>query len=153
MSKVVFAMAKLEERSILNTHTRTSSGRWQAPEAAGIMTIRPHCDVWSFGMTMLEVFTLQKPFPEMLSEFQVRSSIEQGLRPKRPQSDWVTDAVWALMQDCWKEPAERPLMEEVHRRLLEAEKDRAENPPTRRFDHPKHDPHAHLNRLHGNIYQ
>lgn len=102
---------------------------------------------------MLEVFTLQRPFPEMLGDFQVRSSIERGLRPKRPQTDWVTDAVWALMQDCWKEPAERPLMEEVHRRLLEAEKDRAENPPTRRFDHPKHDPYAHVNRRHGDIHQ
>ena len=146
LSKIVSSMN--QEREHYDSFTRSSSIRWASPEAMADRTMMPPGDVWSFGMVMVEVFTLQEPFPEYPSELTLNGLIRfNNLRPTRPRTDWVTDGVWALMQSCWKAPDERPKMEEVHRLVLEAEQDRKENPPAVRFDHRKYNRFAHLDSL------
>ena len=135
MSKVVTDIAK--ETGIYDTVTRSPDARWAAPELGltpGSMDQRS--DVWSFGLVMMEVFTLKEPWDKNRANPQV--DVMQGkLRPTRPISDWVTDEVWALMEECYREQAERPTMVEVERRIRLADQERKDNPPSlapSRFD-------------------
>ena len=132
---------KLQKASgIHKTLSRAPSQRWKAPEVGTIPCINPPCDVWSFGMVMLEIFTLKDPFKDFHQNIKSDESVEimvrrqkNPLRPTRPVSDpardWITDDVWALMEHCWKtDPEDRPKMEEVYERLRVAEQFRKENP-------------------------
>jgi hypothetical protein len=114
-----------------DTFTRSAAQRWAAPEAAKDLTPTTYMDVWAFGMTMIEVFSLQEPFCQLRTENEVIEAIAKKRLPNRPQVYWVTDELWALIQDCWNYvPQERPTMDQVYDRLLEAEKYRKEHPPT-----------------------
>ncbi|KAI0093226.1 kinase-like domain-containing protein [Irpex rosettiformis] len=150
-----FQMAKTiktmnSERGVHDSFTRSPSPRWSAPEFLRQTNIGPHCDVWSFGMLMIEVFTLQVPFVKFPNENTLHGVICQSeQRPERPMTDWVTDAVWEVMQGCWKEYDQRPSMDEVYKMVLEAEQHRKEHPPTEKFDHPQYDRFAHLNHRYG----
>ena len=151
LSKVVRMINQEHEQ--YDSFTRSPSIRWTSPETIADRTMMPPGDVWSFAMGMIEVFTLQEPFPECPSELTLSGRIRfRNLRPSRPQTDWVTDGVWRLMERCWKTPDERPKMDEVHKLVLEAEKERNENPPTVRFDHPKYNRFAHLERRYDITY-
>ena len=85
------------------------------------------CDVYSFGMTMLECFTLEEPFSEIKREIHVITKMSKGpLTPMRPETadgvKWITDEVWTLMMDCWDRSAEnRPDMATVAQRMREIE--------------------------------
>ena len=150
LAKTVAIMNK--ERGTFDSFTRSPSIRWTSPECVADRTMTPAGDIWSFAMVMVEVFTLQKPFVEQPSENVLIGMISHGnKRPDRPRTDWVTDAIWELMQDCWKKPDERPEIDEVYRRVAEAEQVRKENPPTARFDHPRYNRFAHLEARYDNF--
>lgn len=103
------------------TLTRQPSPRWLAPELMDqSVTPNTKSDVWSFGMLILEVCTGDVPFAPWKRNEQVMYQVSvNGLRPARPENnDWVTDGVWELMQQCWREPDARPAIMEVHERLL-----------------------------------
>lgn len=125
LSKIVVAMAHdPDESNVYDTLTRSPSVRWAAPELwRSTRRMDDKSDVWSFALAMVEVFTLNIPWPE-----EKQNLCHQEL-PPRPNSDWVTDEVWALMQECGKVREERPKMEEVERRLREAERYRRDNSP------------------------
>lgn len=109
------------------TYTRQASPRWAAPEiTAATSQSHTKSDTWSFGMVMYEVFELKDPFHERKRG---RSSQPpSNVRPERPECDWVTDAVWSIMENCWKyEPEDRPDMGAVKEQLEEAEKARIQN--------------------------
>lgn len=111
-----------------NTHdtfTRSPSQRWKAPELdISNCSVNAKADVWSFGLVMWEVFALQIPWPNIERDAMLQLCVRDGLRPTRPKTDWVTDEVWTLMQECWKDPDERPSMEDVENRLRGAEQSR-----------------------------
>lgn len=131
MAKVVHNIKTTIGSNAADTFTRAPPPRWAAPETIMSVTPAPPADIWSFGMVMLETFTLQVPFPSMVVASGVlkATSIHNRL-PERPESDWVTDAVWGLMNDCWKKtPDERPNIQDVLARIVEAEQYRNDHPP------------------------
>ena len=85
-------------------------------------------DVYSFGMTVLEVrlsfrrrlpetnpcspdlqiLTGRPPFSHRHHDTSVICDIFYGRRPLRPTNPDMTDSIWALIQSCWhQDPAQR----------------------------------------------
>jgi hypothetical protein len=118
------------------TVTRQPSQRWIAPELlSGPKVYDFPCDTWSFAMLMIELFTRQHPYPEYRRDIQVLHVVLSGQQPERPVdnkvgSEWVSDAVWELMENCWEMvPAKRPDMAEVRDRVAEAKVAYVKPPP------------------------
>ncbi|KLO16659.1 kinase-like protein [Schizopora paradoxa] len=88
--------------------------RWMAPELLiGEEIVSPQSDVWSLGMVMLEIFTLDIPFCDLKGYPQVILTLHGQGRPTRPgieaSNRGLTDDIWALMMFCWAQsPHDRP---------------------------------------------
>ncbi|KAF5376993.1 hypothetical protein D9615_007300 [Tricholomella constricta] len=95
--------------------------RWYAPEvivppkelANECNVTTPESDVYSFGMTMLEVYGGKKPYADMRHYSYIHAA-SQGIRPPRPDTEALTDSVWALITACWaQESRHRPQMKTI----------------------------------------
>ena len=83
-------------------------------------------DVWSFGVTMWEIFTYcqEQPLAD-LNEDQVGDNLKHwfhsdgfGLTPRRPTLHQCSKEMFDLIKQCWsREPEERPLFMEIHQFL------------------------------------
>lgn len=80
-------------------------------------------------LNALQVFTTKEPFQHLQywKDRKVREAVLLGSRPPRPGPEitalGLTDAVWALVEDCWaQDPEDRPPMSEVLARLERMEK-------------------------------
>ncbi|KAG6819764.1 hypothetical protein H0H93_008874 [Arthromyces matolae] len=75
----------------------------------------PETDVYSFGMTMLEVLTGVKPWGHIRRPNAVMVEMLSGSqRPRRPQHKAITDPIWKLIELCISvEPHNRPTMKRV----------------------------------------
>ncbi|TDL28706.1 kinase-like protein [Rickenella mellea] len=97
--------------------------RWMAPEHLRKRMARSALpsDIYSFGMTALEIISAEVPFGGMRTK-EILDAISKGDRPQRPSGDaarhGLDDKVWDLFVHCWAQnPASRPTAEEVFRRL------------------------------------
>jgi len=116
-------------QSDFTTANIAGSCRWTAPEVLdppeedeekplGAVLTR-ETDVYAYAMTVLEIYTGKKPFSNRKHDPTVIFDVIKGIRPRRPESSEITDELWALICDCWKEdPRERPSMARVHERLI-----------------------------------
>ncbi|CAE6414072.1 unnamed protein product, partial [Rhizoctonia solani] len=103
-----------------SSNSRLGSIRWVAPE---ILLEEVHkrttqSDVYALGMTMLEIFTGDVPYPECRQDF-----IERGTLPTRPvellKDDERVNIMWHLLLHCWKrEASERPSSGQVFDALV-----------------------------------
>lgn len=98
----------------------SESYRWFAPElcsAPGVLS--PASDVFAYSMTVLELMTGQPPFSHIKRTPEVLIKMQQGERPRRPESPEIIergldDNLWDLLTRCWVEdPAARPSIHEV----------------------------------------
>ena len=83
--------------------------RWMAPEVAQecYAKISNKCDVFSYGMVLYEIYTLELPFGDIPSDVMVCCAIMDGKRPPVPQK--LPPFLHLLLQECWnKEPTQRP---------------------------------------------
>ncbi|CCM02902.1 uncharacterized protein FIBRA_05016 [Fibroporia radiculosa] len=122
-----FGMSKLigdvTETPASATLTSAGSTRWIAPELifdADLASPTLGCDIWSYGMTMLECFTMRPPWGDVKREAHVITIMEKRSKhPTRPEGHTMpTDDVWAVMVACWGwEPHDRMAMGEVASRL------------------------------------
>ncbi|KDQ60410.1 hypothetical protein JAAARDRAFT_56313 [Jaapia argillacea MUCL 33604] len=115
----------------VKTAFTVGSLRWTAPELIRGDTSRPtfESEIYSFGMTLWEVFTGKLPFAELCESvfaFRMLSAAEgerPKIRPKRPNAEdclklGISDEVWQLMTDCWEEnPSARPSLSKIINRL------------------------------------
>ncbi|KAG6330634.1 hypothetical protein ID866_8457 [Astraeus odoratus] len=95
------------------------SWRWLAPENVDSQeyAITHAGDIWAFGMTSLELFTGQNPFPDIQTIQRLVLRILRG-PPERPSDEWtysrMTDDWWELLCSCWQRgPLLRPSMSEL----------------------------------------
>ncbi|EUC58992.1 tyrosine kinase family catalytic domain protein [Rhizoctonia solani AG-3 Rhs1AP] len=107
-----------------SSNTRAGSVRWAAPEILFSETPKrtTQSDVYALGMTMLEVFTREVPYPECRHDFTVFAKVQKGTLPARPldrlKNDEQGDMVWQLLLRCWnREPSERPSSRQVFNSL------------------------------------
>ncbi|KAH9934868.1 kinase-like domain-containing protein, partial [Fomitopsis serialis] len=122
-----FGMAKLEgdvNGTPAKTITGSGTSRWLAPELLiETAPITAACDTWSFGMTMLELFTMHAPWAERTRDAHVVQALANGDIPNRPQNiPELTDDVWGLLLECWdRNPGARPSMSTVTSRRIQKE--------------------------------
>ncbi|KAK7461493.1 hypothetical protein VKT23_008667 [Stygiomarasmius scandens] len=78
------------------------------------LSTTPMSDVYSFGMTMLEVYTGLVPFSHRKFYGGVIYDVVNGIRPPRPSPSAyssLTDEIWEAIQCCWEhKPKHRPTM-------------------------------------------
>ncbi|KAJ7831258.1 kinase-like domain-containing protein [Mycena leptocephala] len=98
----------------------TNSYRWFAPELCigeGVLSFAS--DVYSYGMTVLELFTHEQPYKEVkhANDVLIRACKgEQPLRPSKPDDmdRHLDDELWGLLQRCWAfEPSERLTVQDI----------------------------------------
>ena len=94
---------------------------FMAPEVVIENCYDQSADVFSFAMTLFQIFTNAPPFPRevMTSHFRMMSMIEQGERPQIPPEvpDWIKD----VMEQCWvSDPDMRPPMSDVRSMIRDA---------------------------------
>jgi len=98
------------------THAHgTGSARWLAPELIDLKDedgdeypVTCLSDVYSFGMTVLEIISGRPPFSHRHHDTSVICDVYHGRRPPRPANSEMTDSIWALIQSCWhQEPVQR----------------------------------------------
>ena len=118
-----FGMSK----SLYESHYYTIKGhailpvRWMAKECFyGKFSAKT--DVWAFGVTMWEIFTLAKdiPYEDMDdSEVVADASRREGDRQLLQRSSDCPPEVYDVMMMCWKgEPSDRATFETLHEALL-----------------------------------
>lgn len=104
----------------MTTLTKSGSSRWLAPELIfdDVAVLTRACDVWSFGMTILELFTMHHPWAECKRDSHVIRAMENSV-PARPRDrPELTNEVWAVALECWnRAPGDRPAMSALVSRL------------------------------------
>ncbi|KAK7684972.1 hypothetical protein QCA50_011807 [Cerrena zonata] len=100
--------------------TYGGSVRWMPPELLNeYANAVPNTtsDVYSFACTSVELYTRDRPFPEVPTETEVITQIVNGARPSRPSAlSWKTMSkqLWQLLERCWdRDDDKRPTMKEV----------------------------------------
>ncbi|CAE6507525.1 unnamed protein product [Rhizoctonia solani] len=96
------------------------AGRWAAPERMLAIGAEPtiKADIWSLGMTILEAFTGDAPYPE-LSELHALVAVANGRIPVRPDNfinikAGYGEILWALLLLCFQlVPGNRPSLKSV----------------------------------------
>ncbi|KAL9958174.1 hypothetical protein ACROYT_G035150 [Oculina patagonica] len=117
-----FGMARDVEQE--NIYERKSKGRlpvkWTAYEALLFGRYTTKSDVWSFGVVIYEIFTIGgSPYPRTDSR-KMADLLRRGYRMPKPSH--VDEALYKIMQDCWREdPDDRPTFENLRDELKEME--------------------------------
>ncbi|KAB7500351.1 Vascular endothelial growth factor receptor 1, partial [Armadillidium nasatum] len=86
--------------------------KWMAPEAIEQKIFSTQSDVWSYGVTLWEMFTLgNTPFPGFpLNQF--ATALEKGMRFEKPR--YCNDQIYSLLLHCWRSnPVERPRFNQI----------------------------------------
>jgi len=89
---------------------------WTALEALSRAKFSSASDVWSYGVTLWEIYSLGRTPWEGLSPIEIRDVLMQGERLGRPER-CPTD-VYRVMQSCWEaQVKDRPTFAVVHQRI------------------------------------
>ncbi|KAH8372808.1 hypothetical protein KR009_005169 [Drosophila setifemur] len=81
--------------------------RWYAPESFNLGIFSHASDVWSFGVTIWEMFALGAPPYGEISNVDAIKVVDSGER--LPQPNLCPAYIYAVMQSCWKDrPKDRP---------------------------------------------
>ncbi|KAF9256247.1 kinase-like protein [Marasmius fiardii PR-910] len=123
-----FGLSKMME-DMTNTPFTQSNGvanlyRWFAPEIyIGSGSVSLSSDIYSFAMTVLELFTHQYPYSKIKHPPEVVLVVARKRPPPQPKEARVIergldDDMWKLLIECWDHiPSARPTIEEVLTRL------------------------------------
>ncbi|XP_063714928.1 tyrosine-protein kinase ABL2-like isoform X2 [Symsagittifera roscoffensis] len=87
--------------------------RWYAPQCIYFFTFTSKSDVWSYGVTLWEIFSYGlRPYGNMRSS-EILDMIDRGARLKCPPN--CPPEMYSLMLRCWEyEEADRPTFEEIY---------------------------------------
>jgi serine/threonine protein kinase len=89
---------------------------WLAKETILTAQFSFYSDIWSFGVTMWEIFTGKKPY-EGISTEEIKKRITNNQLLTIPSS--VPEGIAVIMRNCWKEvPLQRPSFDTIHKDLL-----------------------------------
>lgn len=96
-----------DEEEYYRARTGTFPVRWTSPEAMQTMRFSEATDVWSFAVTLIEIFTDGgKPYDGMANAA-VISQVQGGYRAEQPTL--CSDEIYAIILECWMAKAsERP---------------------------------------------
>jgi tRNA A-37 threonylcarbamoyl transferase component Bud32 len=110
------------ESTVMQSNMIAGSPPWMAPEAIKENLIDYKCDVYSFAITMWELAYRSVPWcllTHMQVIYRVCTANERPVLGDREHLDPLPPEFIPLMEECWaSDPAKRPDMATVHRRLL-----------------------------------
>lgn len=88
--------------------------KWYAPESINFGTFSHQSDVWSYGVTLWEMYSFgQLPYGEMSGGEVIRMLEEENKRLERPEA--CPDHTYSLMLQCWDlKPEKRPTFAQLH---------------------------------------
>ncbi|KAB7496543.1 Vascular endothelial growth factor receptor 1, partial [Armadillidium nasatum] len=86
--------------------------KWMAPEAIEQRIFSIQSDVWSYGVTLWEMFTLgNTPFPGFPLNH-LGTALVKGMRLEKPK--YCNDQIYNLLLQCWRsDPVERPRFNKI----------------------------------------
>ncbi|XP_065221597.1 mast/stem cell growth factor receptor kita-like isoform X2 [Planococcus citri] len=74
--------------------------KWMALESIKLRKFSTQSDIWSFGVTMWEIFSLAEiPFPDINTLESLYEILKSGDRLEKPP--FASNELYALMKDCW----------------------------------------------------
>ncbi|KAK3603679.1 hypothetical protein CHS0354_023276 [Potamilus streckersoni] len=92
--------------------------KWYAPECVNYGQFSHASDVWSFGVTLWEMFSFGEPPYGEMKGIEVIQYIESGKRLERPEK--CPPKVYEIMNNCWKKDAkERPTFKYLNQHFEE----------------------------------
>jgi serine/threonine protein kinase len=129
-SKKPTFIAKLTDFGLSRTRQRNCAGLdtvlggsypFLAPEAFRSTPITQSVDVYSFGIMLHEIITLDKPW-HGYEPFQITVAVAvEGKRPHIPATRKVPNSIWSVVRSCWaQEVDKRPEAVEVRESLRSA---------------------------------
>lgn len=114
-------LARLQDtnsKAYVPMHTKIKSGKWTALEALLNDIFTVSSDVWSYGVTIWEIFSYGAEPYENMDGQKLMSHLLEGKRLPKP-SDCL-DNVYHLMQKCWhQKPEFRPSFNQISAMLQE----------------------------------
>ncbi|PRP89557.1 hypothetical protein PROFUN_00821 [Planoprotostelium fungivorum] len=102
------------ENSGARTARRIGPIKWMPPEALRDLIYSHKSDVWSFGVVIWEIVTVDEPYGEM-APVEAALAIVEGRRLHIPETE---ETLQMLMRACWAtEPEHRPNFATINRML------------------------------------
>jgi len=106
-----------DHSTMMTTCVEGGTFRWMSPELLDperfdLAESRPtkESDCYALGMVVYEVLSGRSPFAPNAAPIVIRMVLE-GKRPGRPQGEegkLLTDAIWGMLELCWKaQPSDR----------------------------------------------
>ncbi|PRP82193.1 hypothetical protein PROFUN_10402 [Planoprotostelium fungivorum] len=109
--------ANADPESASQTQTTVGPIKWMAPEAIVNREYSRKSDVFSFGVVIWEILTVQDPFPDLGPVEAAMQVVREGVR-LTPPSDTPED-LSVIMNLSWKtDPQERPTFAQILHKLI-----------------------------------
>ncbi|KAG8893434.1 hypothetical protein FRC01_013594 [Tulasnella sp. 417] len=138
-----FSLSKEITEDTMRTNSNNNSGlfRWWAPEALQNQGLSEQSDIWSFGMTALEILSGALPYKDDNCALAARDAIIDHILPEPEDYDKeiATENEWALMRRCWEAYGSRPDIGDVASVLREERIKKGWNPDAPPPDHTLYD--------------
>ncbi|TKY53468.1 Serine/threonine-protein kinase CTR1 [Spatholobus suberectus] len=102
-----FGLSRTKANTFLSSKTAAGTPEWMAPEVIRGELSNEKCDIFSFGVILWELVTLQQPWRQLNPSQVVAAVGFMGKRLEIPRH--VNPEVAALIELCWAtEPSRRP---------------------------------------------
>ncbi|XWS33041.1 hypothetical protein CRYUN_Cryun22dG0043600 [Craigia yunnanensis] len=111
-----FGLSRIMASRPMRDSASAGTPEWMAPELIRNEPFTEKCDIFSLGVIMWELCTLNRPWEGVPPERVVYTVANEGSRLEIPEGP-----LGRLISDCWAEPEERPSCEEILSRLLDCE--------------------------------
>ncbi|KAK8464116.1 hypothetical protein PHAVU_011G133650 [Phaseolus vulgaris] len=109
-----FGLSRIIEDSPMRDSLSAGTPEWMAPELVRNEPFTEKCDIFSLGVIMWELCTLNRPWEGVPPERVVYTVANEGSRLDIPEGP-----LGRLISECWAEPHERPSCEEILSRLVD----------------------------------
>ncbi|KAK2434493.1 serine/threonine-protein kinase EDR1 [Trifolium repens] len=111
-----FGLSRIITDSPMRDSSSAGTPEWMAPELIRNEPFTEKCDIFSLGVIMWELCTLNRPWEGVPPERVVYTVANEGSRLEIPEGP-----LGRLISECWAEPNERPSCEEILSRLVDIE--------------------------------
>ncbi|KAK9075552.1 hypothetical protein SSX86_003877 [Deinandra increscens subsp. villosa] len=111
-----FGLSRMMTESPIKESSSAGTPEWMAPELIRNEPFTEKCDIFSLGVIIWELCTLNRPWEGLPPERVVYSVANEGSRLEIPEGP-----LGRLIADCWAEPHERPSCEDILTRLLDCD--------------------------------
>ncbi|CAI0461099.1 unnamed protein product [Linum tenue] len=111
-----FGLSRIMLTKPVTDSSSAGTPEWMAPELIRSEPFTEKCDIFSLGVIMWELCTLNRPWEGIPPERVVYAVANEGSRLEIPEGP-----LGRLISDCWAEAHQRPSCEEILSRLLDCE--------------------------------